>query len=101
MYTSDMLILYIRLEISLSPLKSLFESIKYFFYVLFAAPNMYDCKNLPDLNSYDLQLVMIHLQSVPCGQLQPILVPCDLGLRNTTGFASQGDRGANLRGDQV
>lgn len=56
---------------------------------------------LPDLNSYDLQLVTIYLQSVPCSQLQPILVPCDLGLWNTTGFASQGDRGANLRGDQV
>lgn len=63
---------------------------------------MYDVKTfLSDLNSDDLQLVSIHLQSVPGSQLQSILVPCDLRDGDTMGFASQGDRGANLGSNQV
>lgn len=62
---------------------------------------MLDMTCFPDLNSYNLQLVTIHFQSVPSSQLQPVLVPCDLRLRNTMSFTSQGDGGAHLRRDRV
>ena len=52
-----------------------------------------------DLNPDNLQLVTIYLQPATGSQLQPVLVPCDFRLRNTMGFTSQSDRGADLRVD--